>query len=69
VVITQSAVFAGLLGLFLRQAKALLPPGPKRIFFFDLGQVIDSATPGSGGVWISRHSVLDPALFQVVAPE
>jgi len=66
VVITQSAVFAALLGLFLRQAKERLLPGTKRIFFFDLGQVIDSATPDSGGVWISRHAVHDSALFQVV---
>lgn len=66
VVITQSAVFAALLGLFLRQMKAALLPSTKRIFFFDLGQVIDSATPGSGGVWISRHAVHDPELFRVV---
>lgn len=66
VVITQSAVFAALLGLFLRQAKVALLPRTKRIFFFDLGQVIDSATPDSGGVWISRHSVHDSELFRVV---
>lgn len=65
VVITQSAVFAALLALFLRQAKDAVLPATKRVFFFDLGQVIDSATPGSGGVWISRHTVHDPALFQV----
>jgi hypothetical protein len=64
-VITQSAVFAALLALFLRQAKAALLPSTKRIFFFDLGQVIDSATPGSGGVWISRNAVHDATLFQV----
>ena len=68
VVITQSAVFAGLLALFLRQAKGMLLPGTKRVFFFDLGQVIDSATPDSGGVWISRHAVHDPDLFQLVDP-
>lgn len=68
VVITQSAVFAALLGLFLRQAKHELLPRTKRIFFFDLGQVIDSATPESGGVWISRHAVHDPALFQLADP-
>ena len=67
-VITQSAVFAALLGLFLRQAKDELLPRTKRIFFLDLGQVIDSATPDSGGVWISRHAVPDSALFRVVDP-
>lgn len=66
VVITQSAVFAALLGLFLRQAKDALLPRAKRVFFLDLGQVIDSATPDSGGVWISRHAVHDPDLFRVV---
>jgi hypothetical protein len=65
-VITQSAVFAALLGLFLRQAKENLLSGTKRISFFDLGQVIDSATPGAGGVWIHRHAVHDPNLFHVV---
>jgi len=66
VVITQSAVFAALLALFLRQAKDALLPRTKRIFFLDLGQVIDSATPDAGGVWISRHAVHDPGLFRVV---
>lgn len=65
VVITQSAVFAALLALFLRRMKDAVLPARKRVFFFDLGQVIDSATPGSGGVWISRHAVHDPTLFQV----
>lgn len=64
-VITQSAVFAALLALFLRRVKESLLPATKRISFFDLGQVIDSATPETGGVWISRHSVHDPALFRV----
>lgn len=67
-VITQSAVFAALFGLFLRQAKERLVPDAKRIFFFDLGQVIDSATPDAGGVWISRHAVQDPGLFHVADP-
>jgi hypothetical protein len=68
-VITQSAVFAAMLCLFLRAAgEAVVPPG-KRIFFFDLGQVIDSATPESGGVWISRHTVHDPALFRITGVE
>lgn len=64
-VITQSAVFAALLGLFLRVAKEATAPAGKQIFFFDLGQVLDSATPESGGVWITRHRVGDPSLFRL----
>jgi len=67
-VITQSAVFAAMLGLFLRLAKEALVPPEKRIFFFDLGQVVDSATPGSGGRWITRHTVQDPSLFRIAGP-
>jgi hypothetical protein len=68
-VITQSAVFAAMLGLFLRAAKEEVVPAEKRIFFFDLGQVVDSATPGSGGKWITRHAVHDPALFRIAGLE
>lgn len=64
-VITQSAVFSAMLGIFLRKAKeALVPPG-RQIFFFDLGQALDSATPESGGLWITRYQVADPSLFRI----
>ena len=66
-VITQSAVFAALLGLFLRAAKEAMALGGKQIFFFDLGQVLDSATPELGGIWITRHEVGDPSLFYLTA--
>lgn len=66
-VITQSAVFAALLGLFLRAAKEAMALEGKQIFFFDLGQVLDSATPELGGIWITRHEVGDPSLFYLTA--
>ena len=62
-VITQSAVFAAMLGLFLRAAKHALGLEHRRIFFLDLGQVLDSAAPTRGGPWITRYEVGDPSLF------
>lgn len=54
VVFAQAAVFAALLGLFMRSAAlALRPPG--RLRFLDLGQVLDIAAPTAGGRWAQRN--------------
>ena len=68
-VITQSAVFSAMLAIFLRAAKEALVPRDRQIFFFDLGQALDSATPESGGLWITRYQVADPGLFRVANRE
>ena len=61
-VITQSAVFSALLGLFLQSAKdAVVPRG--NIYFFDLGQVTDIANPLAGGHWAKNHAPADKPLF------
>ena len=61
-VITQSAVFSALLGLFLKSAKdAVVPRGT--IYFFDLGQVTDIANPLGGGYWVKNHAPADQTLF------
>jgi hypothetical protein len=61
-VITQSAVFSALLGLFLQSAKdAVVPRGT--IYFFDLGQVTDIANPLSDGPWVKKHAPADRTLF------
>ena len=61
-VITQSAVFSALLGLFLQSAKdAVVPQGT--IYFFDLGQVTDVANPLAGGHWVKNHAPADKTLF------
>lgn len=61
-VITQSAVFSALLGLFLQSAKdAIVPRGT--IYFFDLGQVADIANPLAGGHWAKNHAPADKTLF------
>lgn len=63
-VITQSAVFAAALGLYLKAAKDDLMAS-KRLFFFDLGQVLDIANPNTGGVWVAKYGVSDPGLFRL----
>ena len=68
-VITQSAVFSAMLATFLRAAKEALAPVAHHIFFFDLGQVIDSAAPASGGRWISLNEVADQTLFGITGPK
>jgi hypothetical protein len=61
-VITQSAVFSALLGLFLQSAKdAVVPQGS--IYFFDLGQVTDIANPLAGGHWAKNHAPTGKTLF------
>jgi hypothetical protein len=61
-VITQSAVFSALLGLFLQSAKnAVVPRGT--IYFFDLGQVIDIANPLAGGHWAKNYAPAHKTLF------
>lgn len=64
-IITQSAVFSALLGLFLRAAKDALQTRGRQLFFFDLGQALDSATPASGGLWIKKYEVKDLSLFRI----
>jgi hypothetical protein len=61
-VITQSAVFSALLGLFLQSAKnAVVPQGT--IHFFDLGQVTDIVNPLAGGPWVKNYPPADQNLF------
>lgn len=50
-IITQSAVFSALLGLFLKKMKDDLNLSG-RLHYFDLGQVLDTASPEAGGHWI-----------------
>jgi hypothetical protein len=64
-VITQSAAFSALLGLFLKLAKDSLFPASKRLHFFDLGQVTDIANPKCGGPWISKYDIPDKSLFRI----
>ena len=63
-VITQSAVFSALLGLFLADAKRRLLPAASRLAYFDLGQVLDIATPEVGGHWVRTHAQGDSSLFR-----
>jgi hypothetical protein len=63
-VITQSAVFSALLGLFLADAKRRLLPAASRLAYFDLGQVLDIATPEVGGHWVRTHAQGDASLFR-----
>jgi hypothetical protein len=63
-VITQSAVFAALLGLFLADAKRRLLPAASRLTYFDLGQVLDVAAPAAGGHWARTHATGDTTLFR-----
>lgn len=64
-VITQSAVFSALLGLFLAHAKRGLMPAASRLRFFDLGQALDVAAPAAGGGWARRHATGDLGLFHL----
>jgi hypothetical protein len=68
-IITQSAVFSAMLATFLRAAKEAFAPVARHIFFFDLGQVVYSATPASGGRWITRNEVADQTLFGITGPK
>lgn len=63
-VITQSAVFATLLGCFLVAAKRRLLPTASRLAYFDLGQVLDVASPETGGNWSRRYTVGE-SLFRI----
>ncbi len=67
-VITQSAVFSAVLGFFLVLAKPQLLPATSRLRYFDLGQVLDIATPHAGGPWARQHAKGDISLFHVAAP-
>jgi len=62
-VITQSAVFAALLGFFLADARRRLPLPGTCLRYFDLGQALDVAAPETGGVWVRHNPVADGALF------
>ncbi len=54
-VLVQAAVFSALLGLFVSLCKrALNLPG--RIYFFDLGQAMDVASPDTAGQWVKNVS-------------
>lgn len=55
-VLTQSAVFSALLGAFLAEAKRELLPTTGLLRFLDLGQVLDVATPSTGGRWVRTVS-------------
>jgi hypothetical protein len=65
-VITQSAVFSALLGLFLVDAKRRLLPPASRLAYFDRGQVLDGATPEVGGHWVRTHATGDASLFRTL---
>ena len=62
-VITQSAVFAALLGFFLADARRRLPLPGTCLRYFDLGQALDVAAPETGGVWVRHNPVADGALL------
>lgn len=64
-VITQSAVFSGLLGLFLAHAKPRLLPTGSRLRFFDVGQALDVAAPAARGGWARHYATGDLGLFHV----
>lgn len=64
-VITQSAVFSALLGLFLAQAKPRLLGTAHRLRYFDLGQVLDIAVPNAGGLWARHLAKGDLSLFRM----
>lgn len=65
-VLTQSAVFSAVLGLFLKEAKNAFSLLSKRIYFFDLGQVLDIANPLDGGPWLKNNEVRgDLSLFHM----
>lgn len=64
-VITQSAVFSALLGLFLNHAKRQLLPVESRLRFFDVGQALDVASPTAGSGWARRYATGDLGLFHV----
>lgn len=65
-VVTQSSVFAVVLGLFLKEAKDALLSANKRLYFFDLGQALDVANPDGGGHWLKNNPVGgDLSLFRL----
>lgn len=63
-VLTQSAMFSAMLGLFLADAKRRLLPATSRLAYFDLGQALDVATPEIGGHWVRTHATGDTSLFR-----
>jgi hypothetical protein len=64
-VITQSAVFSALLGLFLADARRRLPQPGTCLRYFDLGQALDVATPDTGGRWAKLNPARDADLFHL----
>jgi hypothetical protein len=65
-ILTQSAVFSALMGLYLKSLKdALKAPG--RLHVFDLGQVLDLGVGPEAGQWAKRAGI-ETDLFTTMAP-
>jgi hypothetical protein len=64
-VITQSAVFSALLGLFLVHVRGQVVPSASRLRYFDLGQALDVAAPHAGGLWMRRRTTGDASVFHI----
>jgi len=62
-VFTQSGVFSALLGLFLAHAKKALRITSSRLYFFDLGQVLDIANTEESGPWKTNYGIQSDGLF------
>lgn len=63
-VIAQCAVFSALLGGFLSVSKKALLGDRGRVYFFDLGQVLDIANPTEAGPWLLANAVNGDKLFE-----